>query len=98
MLGWLFNSKRLWFLLSPAYRFHCSQYIYHCAVQLLAVGLDVPQRVEIRRVLHWLVHQWQQPVDGGCVSTQQHLGMSLCHQQPVVAETADALFVFGRCH
>lgn len=73
----------------PPYRLHCSQYVYHCAIQLLPVGHDVCQRVEITGVLHWQVDQWQQPVDGSQVGTQTHLGMSLGHQQPVEAGTAE---------
>lgn len=71
------------------YRFHCSQYIYHCAVQLLPVGHNVSQRVEISGVLHWQVDQWQHPVDSIHISTQRHLGMSLRHQQPIEAETTN---------
>lgn len=75
--------------LKVPYRFHRSQYIYHCAVQPLPVGHNVSQRVEISGVLHWQVDEWQQPVDGVHVSAQTHLGMSLRHQHPVEAETAD---------
>lgn len=76
--------------LKGPYRLHCSQYVYHCAIQPLPVGHNVSQRVEISGVLHWQVDQWQQPVDSVRVSTKVHLGMSLGHQQPVGAETADA--------
>lgn len=77
--------------LKVSYRFYSSKYIYHRTIQLLPVGHYVSQRVEISGVLNRQVNQWQQSVNGVHISTQTHLGMSLRHQQPVVAETADAI-------
>lgn len=68
--------------------FDGSQNIYHSAVQLLSVGHDVPQRVEVSGVLDGDVNQRQQPVDGVHIGAQIHLGVSLCHQQPVGATAA----------
>lgn len=65
------------------YRLHCSQYVYHTAIQLLAVGHNVSKRVEVSEVFHWQVDQWQQPVNGVRVGAQTHSGMSLCCHEPV---------------
>ena len=76
-------------LMAPPYRLHCSQHIYHCAVQPLPIGHNVPQRVEISGVLHRQVYQLQQPVRGVHIGTQIHLGVSFCHHKPVWAVTAN---------
>lgn len=67
--------------------FYGSQYVDHCAVQLLSVGHNISQRVEVSGVFNGKVDERQQPVDGVNIRTQIHLGVSLCHQQPVVAKT-----------
>lgn len=71
---------------SSPYRLHSCQYINRGTIQLLPVGHNVSQRVEIGRVLRRQVHQRQQPVDRVHVRAQQHPGMRLDHQQPVRAD------------
>lgn len=71
------------------YRFCCSKYVYQGSVQLLSVGHNISQRVEVCEVFNRQVNHRQQPVYGVHVSTQTHLGMSLWQQQSEVAETAD---------
>lgn len=70
-------------------RFHCSQYVYHTAIQLLAIGYNVSKRVEVSKVFHWQVDQRQQPVNGVLVDAQTHFGMNLCHHEPVRARASD---------
>lgn len=82
------------------YQFDGCQDVDDGAVQLLAVGHDVGQRVEVSAVLHWQVEQRQQPLHAGAVATHTHLGVGLRQQQPVEAAAAQTLLTsrFMICH